>query len=100
MIERVGGDLELTVRGIGKEDVGVYAVHASNPSGDAKCYAGIQLQPKSSSSSTAIIKPQQEQRPPEFRKPLLDILVSTGQPVKLECFIKGKPQPKVSLFAL
>lgn len=75
------------------EDKGVYTVKASNPSGDAKCFA--QLIVKSSRVSEKTKEFEEVKTPPIFKETFSDHNVFDGTATKFECIVTGKPTPKI-----
>lgn len=75
------------------EDRGVYTVKASNPSGDAKCFA--QLIVKSSRVPDKTKEFEEVKSAPIFRETFSDRIAFDSTATKFECKVTGKPTPKV-----
>lgn len=88
------GNAKLEIDKVLPEDRGVYTVKASNPSGDAKCFA--QLIVKSQKIPEAA-KPFEEAKiAPAFKEKFLDQSAIENNAIKFECVVTGKPAPKVT----
>ncbi|XP_050302710.1 titin-like isoform X2 [Anthonomus grandis grandis] len=87
------GDFTLKIQNVRAEDRGVYTVKASNPSGEAKCFAQLIVK---STKLAAEAKPYEEVKSaPVFREMFYDRTAFTDSPTKFECIVSGKPAPKV-----
>lgn len=67
---------------------GVYTVKASNPCGDAKCFAQLIVK-------TIPEKVVPTETAPQIIKPLADKTLNEGETVVFECVVQGKPYPKI-----
>lgn len=86
------GNIKLVINNVRPEDKGVYTVKASNPTGEAKCFA--QLIVKSFKPSETI-KHQENKSAPVFKHMLQDRIAFENTPTKFECIVVGKPTPKI-----
>lgn len=100
----VAGDLHtLTIPEVFEEDAGTYAVQASNPAGEAKSLAKLNVHTVSETTrirrtvkqTTIIRKEEIAHEPPEFKKLFQDVRVKPGEPATFECVVTGNPRPKV-----
>lgn len=88
------GNVILEIEHVEPDDKGVYTVKASNPSGDAKCFA--QLIVKSLRTTDAARKVHEEAKiAPAFKELFNDRVCFENQSTKFECIVTGKPTPKV-----
>lgn len=87
------GNVRLEIDNILPEDKGVYTVKASNPSGDAKCFAQLIVKSQKVPEPT---KPYEDIKiPPTFKEKFVDQSVIENNAIKFECIVTGKPAPKV-----
>lgn len=87
------GNVRLEIDKVRPEDKGVYTVKASNPSGDAKCFAQLIVK---SQKVTEATKPFEEVKiAPYFKEKFTDQSVFENNAIKFECIVTGKPTPKV-----
>lgn len=87
------GTIKLQIDEVKAEDKGVYTAKASNPSGDAKCFAQLIVK---SQKAQEITKPYEEVKSiPVFKESLHDQSVFENNAIKFECVVTGKPTPKV-----
>jgi len=88
------------------EDKGQYTVRAVNKAGEAKCFSHVIV--KAISTFDSAIKPstdkvhfEEKLEKPSFTETFpSDMNVFTGENVKFECIVVGKPAPKASQIPL
>lgn len=86
------GNLKLEIEKVLPEDRGVYTVKASNPSGEAKCFAQLIVK---SSKPTDVKVHEEAKSAPVFKETFTDRTVYQNTSTKFECIAAGKPAPKV-----
>lgn len=87
------GVVKLEIDKVLPEDRGVYTVKASNPSGEAKCFAQLIVK---SQKIPEVAKPYEEVKIiPTFKEKFSDESVFENNAIKFECIVSGKPAPKV-----
>lgn len=87
------GNFKLEIQNVKAEDKGVYTLKASNPAGDAKCFAQLIVK---SSKLAETAKPYEEiKSAPVFKELFHDKVAFADTPTKFECIVVGKPKPKV-----
>jgi titin len=84
----------LTISEAQATDRGVYTARATNPLGDAKCFAHLIVR------SHNMETPDMARRgwapvAPSFTELLHDTCVLSGDSARFECIVAGKPTPKV-----
>lgn len=87
------GTIRLEIENVKPEDRGVYTVKASNPSGDAKCFA--QLIVKSQKAQESVRQYEEVKSVPVFKEKFSDQSVFENNAIKFECVVSGKPTPKI-----
>lgn len=87
------GVIKLEIDQVLPEDRGVYTAKASNPSGEAKCFAQLIVKSQKIPEAT---KPYEEIKLiPTFKEKFTDESVFENNAIKFECIVTGKPTPKV-----
>ncbi|XP_071443400.1 titin isoform X2 [Hetaerina americana] len=93
------GSVSLTINSVSPDDRGVYTVKATNPSGEAKCFANLIVKarqtPDSQRHKTAVMELAENHTVPAFKELFSDKNVAQGESVKFECIVTGRPTPKV-----
>lgn len=85
------GNLKLEIENALPGDRGVYTVKASNPSGEAKCFAQLIVK---SSKPTEIKIHEEAKSAPVFKETFADRSVYENTSTKFECIVTGRPTPK------
>lgn len=93
IIHDAEGNIKLEIENVKPEDKGVYTVKASNPSGDAKCFA--QLIVKSQKAQEAVKQYEEIKTVPVFKEKFSDQSVFENNAIKFECVVSGRPTPKI-----
>lgn len=82
-------------------DKGQYTVMAINKAGEAKCFSHVIVKAISTFDAAAMPSTDEVHFEEKLEKPLFvekfsDVDVFTGESVKFECIVVGKPAPKVN----
>lgn len=85
------GTLKLEIEQVKPEDKGVYTVKASNPSGDAKCFAQLIVKTQKIQEAKQY---EEVKAAPVFKESFKDQTVFENNAIKFECVVIGKPTPK------
>lgn len=86
-------------------DKGQYTVRAINKAGEAKCFSHVIVKAISTFDAAAVptkdeVHFEEKLEKPFFVETFSDVSVFTGESVKFECIVVGKPAPKVSFTVL
>lgn len=95
------GTATLHINNVLPIDKGQYTVRAINKAGEAKCFSHVIVKAISTFDtavklSTNEIHFEEKLERPAFTETFSDANLFTGESVKFECIVIGKPTPKVS----
>ncbi|KAG8287899.1 hypothetical protein J6590_027237 [Homalodisca vitripennis] len=103
MDQEAGGLCTLVISPVLADDRGVYTARATNPLGEAKCFAHLIV--RSAANLAAVpsapdVRLEERATVPAFTELFADRTVVEGGSTKFECIVTGKPTPKVSKYSV